>query len=306
MRRLIDLIEAHHSYDELSFDTKFQPVRHGDTLRVYHGFRDLANAVELARHGLSGKVRAARVYSYESDNNPYGLFVTLSRKVAEDFVGAYGAQAIVEFNASTADLEAPVWPGGSYTVQGQYSQYFGHGAKGRLARRNRAADATKEIDQEVARDPERLDHVAQSDDRLLTYLLTNSREHQALFVGHLDPNQIAAWWVRDDYTQPWERISPEEFLDRFKDTKLSRDSRADDKLFTPNEEFRGDEFISRLRDRFGSSKEEDFFREFVRTAWGHIIESKNRVQAFQQYFEAYLWPKQYIPALKWMRAEFGR
>ncbi len=230
----------------------------------------------------------------------------MSRKVAEDFVGAHGAQAIVEFNASTADLEAPVWPGGSYTVQGQYSQYFGHGAKGRLARKNRAMDAEKEIDQEVARDPEQLDHVAKSDDRLLTYLLTNSREHQALFVGHLDPNQIAAWWVRDDYRQSWERISSQEFIERFQETKLSRDSRADDKLFTPNEDFDGDQFIARLRERFGSSKDDEFFRGFVSNAWQHILESKNRIQAFRHYFEAYLWPKQFIPALKWMRGEFGR
>ncbi|PZR79769.1 MAG: hypothetical protein DI537_40635, partial [Stutzerimonas stutzeri] len=220
--RISEITEADHDYGAIDHTTEFQPMKSGDRVKVYHGFRDFPHAVELAKHGLSGRVRAARVYSYEADNNPYGLFVTISRKVAQEFVGAYGVQSIVEFNASLNDLEAPVWPGGSYTVQGQYSQYFGHGAAGRAARRERTRAANAEIEPEITDKP----HISGSDNKLLSYMLTNSREHQALFVGHLDPHAITAWWVRADYRDEWERISPEEFISRYGDTKLSRDSRA--------------------------------------------------------------------------------
>jgi hypothetical protein len=305
MRKYIDLFEAHHDYGDVSHDTQYEPMRHGDTVTVYHGFRDFPHAVELAKHGLSGKVRAARVYSYESDNNPYGLFVTLSRKVATEFVGAYGTQAIVEFKARTDEMEAPVWPGGSYTVQGEYSQYFGHGAKGRAARNERSRQAVGEIDHEIASATDK-DHIKGSDDRLLAYMLTNSREHQALFTGHLDPHAISAWHVRSDYSGTWERISPQEFLDRYGETPLSRDSRAAEKLFTPNEEFNGEAFITRLRGRFGNGRDDEFFVDFVRSSWERIMASRDKTRTFHEYYEMYMWPKQYIPCLQWMRREFGK
>ncbi len=300
MRKFINMVEAHHDYGDVGHDTEFQPLKAGDTVKVFHGFRDFPHAVELAKHGLSGRVRAARVYSYEADNNPYGLFVTISKKVAQEFVGAHGIQAIVEFNAAVDDLEAPVWPGGSYTVQGQYSQYFGRGAPGRAARRER----TRAANAEIAADQR--PHIAGSDNKLLADMLTSGREYQGLFVGHLDPQAIAAWWVRADYRDEWERITPQEFLTRYGETPLDRDSRAAEKLFTPNEAFDGDEFIQRLRERFGGRRDVEFFREFIEKAWGQIVASKsNRMAVFREYFEMYLWPKQYIPALQWMRREFG-
>lgn len=298
MRNLINIIEAHHDYGDVSFDTQYHPLKQGDTLTVYHGFRDFPHAVELALHGLSGKVRAARVYSYESDNNPYGLFVTIAKKVATEFVGGYGVQAIVEFTASVSDLEAPVWPGGSYTVQGQYSQYFGHGAKGRAARRDRTRVARDEID---ATD----DHITQSDDKLLSYMLMNSREHQALFIGHLDPHAVVAWHVRAHYNDPWERITPQEFITRYGETKLDRNSRASEKLFTPNEEFNGEEFIKRLRKRFGNGRDDEFFVNFVKSSWESIKSAKSKTDEFRHYYEMYLYPKQYIPALQWMKKTFN-
>lgn len=305
MRNFINIIEAHHDFGVPTFDTEYQPMHLGDTVKVFHGFRDFPHAVELAKHGLSGKVRAARVYSYESDNNPYGLFVTISQKIASEFIGAYGVQAMVEFNAPVADLEAPVWPGGSYTVQGEYSQYFGHGAKGRAARKERTRTAGQEIEGEIGDKP----HIAGSDNKLLAYMLTNSREHQALFIGHLDPSGIAAWHVRpagSNTTVPFERISPQEFLERYSDTKLSQDSRAEDKLFLPNETFDGDAFINRLRARFGNRRDDDFFVQFIRNAWENIIANKSdRMGMFREYFNLYLWPKQYVPCLQWMRREFG-
>lgn len=58
------------------------PINFGDTIRVYHGFRDTRDALDAAKVGMSGKERANRVYSYESNqfDNEY-------RKLMLEFVG---------------------------------------------------------------------------------------------------------------------------------------------------------------------------------------------------------------------------
>lgn len=302
MRKFIDIIEAHYDYGQVEYDTEFSPLLDGDTVTVYHGFRDFVHAVSLARHGLSGKCRVPRVYSYESDNNPCGLFVTLSKKTAAEFVGAYDNQAMVELRANVGDLEAPVWPGGSYTVQGQYSQYFGHGPAGRSARNQRRVAAGQEIDKEVENDPERLDHVAKSDNRLLAYMLTNSREHQALFVGHLNPSEIVCWHVRpkDSYNDDaWEKISNEEFLSRYADVKISKDDKADMRVFLPDEDFDGEQMIERIAKRHAGGNIETV-RSFVKSVRDYIAESTNKRGTFLSYFGMYLWPKQEAAAMRWI------
>src|SRR5882672_11349947 len=100
-------IEAHHSYDNPDWDTKFQPLKSKDTLRVFHGFHSFRDAYRAAIYGLTGRERADRRYSYEFDNNPHGLFVTLSLKAAREFTGSYEDQVIMEFVANESDLEAP-------------------------------------------------------------------------------------------------------------------------------------------------------------------------------------------------------
>jgi len=78
-------LEAHHSYDNPDWDTKFQPLKKDDTFRVFHGFNNFRDAYRAAVYGLTGREYADRRYSYEADNNPYGLFVTLHLKKAGDF-----------------------------------------------------------------------------------------------------------------------------------------------------------------------------------------------------------------------------
>ncbi len=70
-------LEAHHVYDKIIGPEEFPPIRHGDTFRVFHGFRDFVDAWRCAKYGISGKYRVGRTYSYENNNNPVGLFVTL-------------------------------------------------------------------------------------------------------------------------------------------------------------------------------------------------------------------------------------
>jgi hypothetical protein len=97
------------------------PISDEETIRVYHGFRDRDQAFKALTKGLSGKSRADRTYSYEFVNNPKGLFVTIDFDVAKEF-GSSGI--IIEFTSKISDLEAPVWKGGRYFVQGEYTSGF--------------------------------------------------------------------------------------------------------------------------------------------------------------------------------------
>lgn len=180
-------LEAHHSYDNPDWDTKFQPLKSKDTVRVFHGFNSFRDAYRAAIYGLTGREYAARLYSYEGDNNPYGLFVTLSLKTASKFTGSFEDKVIMEFVANESDLEPPVWPGGSYTVQGQMAQYFGHGQQGKLKRRQRRKLAQSDVEEFLKKYPNDFQQVRQSDDKYKANILLNSSEYQALFVGDLNP-----------------------------------------------------------------------------------------------------------------------
>ena len=296
------LNEVFHTYDNPDYNTKFHPVKSGDQFRFFHGFRDFHHAVEVAKYGLSGKEFADRVYSYEGDNNPYGLFVTLDFKKASDFVGAYGGQAVLEFVADLEELEAPVWPGGGYTVQGQMAQYFGHGRTGRLKRKERAKDAEAETEEQIAKDRHGdLDHIKASEKKYLAYMLTNSSEHQALYVGDLDPKRIAAIHVRKSYQDPWQRLSRTEFLNLYGELEFKTKKR--DKVFAPHEDFDGEEFLRRM-----SKERGDHIPTTLGHLWNDILTtpSNQRTRQFLGYFENYLWPRQYKDAILWFKRYYGR
>jgi hypothetical protein len=296
----ITLVEAHHAYDDIDYKTKFQPFKRGDTVRVFHGFHSLSEALTAAKTGLSGRDRADRRYSYEHDNNPHGLFVTLKIDVAKDFTDR---GAIMEFNASLDDLEAPLWPSGGYTVQGQMAQYFGHGATGRANRRAKHRAMTAQTAELVARDPEYLGHVEQSDDPHRAFMLSTASEYQSLFVGHLDPAAITAFWVPDQsgkagrYAE-WSRMSREQFLESHSNVEIKTSRR----MFSPNEPFDGTEFIRRMDSKYKL----DLVERMFRNAFAEIRSSPNAGHRFQQLFNLYLWPKQYVPALRWLVRTYGK
>lgn len=301
------LAEAHHAYDDPRFDTAFQPMKTGDTVRVFHGFNNFEHALEVAKYGLSGKERVSRVYSYESDNNPNGLFVTLSFKTAAGFHGAYDEHCIIEFNAALDELEAPVWPGGSYTVQGGLSQYFGHGAPGRAARRQQQRDSERETGADMARrkDPF-LTHVAQSDRQHLAYLLTTGSEYQALFVGDLHPDAIVAFYIRAKnagITAPWTRLTPAEFASRYSARPITSDK--DRRVFAPNEEFDGERFMARLSARMNRGNSKLEISNLLSDSWARISQSSRPAHQFLQYFGTYLWPRQYLDAMRWMKRTYS-
>mgnify|MGYP000055188431 CR=1 FL=1 len=180
-----------------------KPLSDSDTIRVYHGAYDLGTVVQALKYGLTGDIRADRRYSYEANNNPRGLFVTPDLDVAKEF-GPY----IIEFHTRVGDLEAPVWPGGSFTVQGQISPTFSDEEEReaeRIAQKERISkDAAK--------------HIMQSDSPDVAFWLMDAGESQALFRGDLNRNSIRAVWVStapDRMRRPYRRMKPREFLKEY-------------------------------------------------------------------------------------------
>jgi hypothetical protein len=160
-----------------------QALTDNKTIRVYHGVNDLRQFIHMIQHGLSGNTKIDRRYSYENDNNPKGLFVTPDLEVAKEF-GSY----VIEFHTKVSDLEAPVWPGGSYTVQGGMEQFWKHDGE---REEKRLADRER-----ISNDEQTPSPIRKSDrPELAASFFTG--ESQALFTGDLDPNSIRAVWISD-------------------------------------------------------------------------------------------------------------
>ena len=82
------------SYRRINHEN-LKPLKDSDTIIVYHGFYS-NNDVKIAlTKGLSGQEIARRVYSYESGNNPKGLFVSIDFNVVKRRFA--GSGIIIEF-----------------------------------------------------------------------------------------------------------------------------------------------------------------------------------------------------------------
>jgi hypothetical protein len=218
---------------------KEKPLKDTETIRVYHGFYSYDTALEVLKKGLSGKERARRIYSFESGNNPYGLFVTIDFEAAAKFASS---GIIIEFTTKVSDLEAPVWVGGrSYFVQGEYTQSFkdlDEREQQRLLNRQRAGESP-------------YDAISKSDRPELAETLFDNPERQALYIGDLNPNMIKRVWyneVRDLKrltNGPWERYSVKDFLNYKKENKSKKRKRIN---FYPNDDFTIENFKSFIGD----------------------------------------------------------
>jgi hypothetical protein len=235
-------------------------LKDSDTIRVYHGFNNYEYAVTAAKFGLSGKEKAKRIYSYESNNNPYGLFITLDLDTAKKFTyptGDKGICVIFELNVKVSDLEAPVWPSGSYTVQGQMAKYW----KDDEDRYKNGTLVAREVAKKEYSDSK---FVMNADRPELAATLVGN-ERQALFIGDINPNMIKNIWYgeggKHGYSpKNYERISIKEFLNKFKNFKPEKnvyggmsntEQDFHDKknmLFKPNDDFSMEKLDKYLND----------------------------------------------------------
>ena len=285
-------LEYHHEYSNVNDIA--EPFKKGDTVTVFHGFDSIIEAIEVARHGLSGKLRARRKYSYEVSTNPKGLFVTINKKTAQEFAGE---GCVIEFVAKFEELEAPVWPQGSYGPQGQYMPTF----KSKIERIK-----TKKIAEKEASQGETSDVVKSSDNPYLAKILFDSSEYQSLFVGDLNPERITSFY---EYDNNWQKSSLKEFLNKHNDVDLESNTsykqknsyfKHENKVFKPEEEFNGEKFIEELQKTFPTGD----IKNSLQLMWSRISKSNNIKAEFVNQFHYYLWPKQYVKALLWLEANF--
>jgi hypothetical protein len=279
-----------------------QPLKKGDTVRVFHGFNNYNDAILAVKYGLSGAQKVPRVYSYESDNNPKGLFVTGKFKTAASFAGSYKYGVIIEFTADYSELEAPVWPGGSWTGYGGYSQYFGWGPEGRRGR----AKARKDAEDNARSDKYNPEWVTLSDNPHLADMMLNKGETQALFIGHLNPNRITTVYVKvyENHIAngDWIKLSSNEFLEKYGndiDPKHKNENR--DKVFAPDEDFNPELFKERLGAKYNKTLN---FDDVFGRMWKHIKTDKHKQMMFNQYFDMYVWPKQKPGLFNWLKRTY--
>ncbi len=219
-----------------------EPIRDTDKIRVYHGFSNYSknHALHALVKGLSGEQRADRTYSYESVNNPKGLFVSTNFDVVKRNFASSGI--IIEFDTSVENLEAPVWKGqDSFFVPGQYTQGFKDDEE-----RNQEILRKRELyRQEDPENNRRKNRISKSDRPELADSIFNDSERQALFIGNLNPNEIKTVWFNEGYfyrnriNEPWVRYSRKDFLRKYghelKNVEVPKS--MDDKLFKPNDNF---------------------------------------------------------------------
>ena len=258
-----------------SGNNTFPPLKDDATIRVYHGFNRISDIFQTLKRGVSGQERAHRIYSYEYNNNPKGLFVTISLNVAKEF-GNY----VIEFHTKVRDLESPVWPGGRFTVPGEYSSSFNSEEE----REDQRMVARKKAMQ--SKDPA----VRESDRPELADILYTSSEQQALFTGSLNANSVRAIWVSPDTSRTagvltFKRMTVDEFLK----THAAEDTekpKYNFRLLQPRDKFTMESFMDKMMSgmkKYGMGRQE-------------VIDSLLGLD--KQDLLTYLWPNQVEDAWK--------
>lgn len=257
---ILDILKEVNVIDSRKDVSVQKPLKDNKTIRVYHGFNDAKDLANALMHGLSGTMRAKRTYSYEYSNNPHGLFVTLDFNTAKEF-GAY----IIEFHTKVRDLEAPVWKGGNFTVQGGYSQYY-------------SDEKERQQDQiELRKQQSKSEHpsIRNSDRPDVAQRLLHFPENQALFTGDLNPNSIRAVWISSNPQRTgsqYNRMSSKDALKLIKNEKLPNkwgsnykhdpDDRDDfyehhRKMFKPREKVSFDKLVNKYSLQYDHMKKEE-------------------------------------------------
>jgi hypothetical protein len=291
---------------------QIDPLKENEEIRVYHGFYSINDAINIALHGTSGKMRAKRVYSYESENNPRGMFITLDLKTAKKNFAAGTQPTVMQFVVKEDELEPPTWPGGGWTGQGQMAKYFyEHPAGSRLGRIEKIKQDKEEAKQSKYKS------ISQSHRPELANLLFGS-EMQALFVGHLEANRIEGFHVQRQQKEyrrvndPWEFISREQFIKEFSNN-FNYERVADDnskyRIFTPNQDFDWQQIAKYFNDKYRKSLETEVdVYNFIGVIMPKDFKKAMSRDVFESTFSQYFWPKQLPQLHRWimkMKRSYG-
>ena len=222
-----------------------EPIKNGERIRVFHGC-SLETALEICTKGTSGKEYHPRTYSYESGMNPLGIFVTVNFEKAKDFGYDPNAKCILEFTVNSSDLESPVWNGNnSYFCQGSNPTPFKDSGerKAQKAKYDNEALGIEDYSYYDSLKKGRItfdkSYIRNSDKPAMAMNIFNNTEHQALFMGDLNPNMIKYVWVRKKGGKQYVRYTEKDFLLKFKQKekeKTGRFANVGMKAFRPNED----------------------------------------------------------------------
>lgn len=319
-------IQKNHWTEEYSQE----PIKDDDRIRVYHGC-DLKTACHIAINGTSGREYHPRTYSYESGMNPLGIFVTTDFEVAKKFGSSNSGMCVIEFTAFGRDLESPVWNGSdSYFCQGSNPMPFNGKAERDAQKERYRQNAMNAKDYSYVDNGKEIvlskDYIRKSDKPEMADSIFSNAEHQALFMGDLNPNMIKRIWVNmpedDGYvktTNAYVPMTVKEFLKKFSDREWQDgyDYKGQpvyykirkEKLFNPNEDVSG---FNDLVDRVWANKKERKFyksREQVEKNLKEagLLQSPPSDFAFD-YIKGILWPKQIIELYgkEWFDEHFNR
>jgi len=292
-----------------------EPIKNGDKIRVYHGC-DLETAVKIAIQGTSGKVYHPRSYSYETGMNPLGIFVTTNFKTAKTFGSSNEGMCIIEFTADASDLEAPVWNGqDTFFGQGTNPQPFRNKEernKQKQHYRQKALNTPDDYyyDNQFNKHNIDLSYIRNSTKPELAQSIFQNIEHQALFMGNLNPNQIKRVWVNlptekgyVDTTKPYQPLTRKQFIKQFankqfqdgydknwqpKYKKIKRE-----RLFLPNENVKDfNDLVDKIyqQDRKYYKSREEVEQNLKQAG----LLQKTPTGLAQDYIKHHLWPKQII------------
>lgn len=240
------------------------PIKDDETIRVFHGFNNFDDVKNVLTYGLSGKERARRIYSFESGNNPYGLFVSVDIDIIKR-AGFAHSGVIIEFSTNVSDLESPVWVGGrSYFVQGEYTKSFkdmDEREQQRLLNRQKAGESP-------------YDYISKSDRPELAEVIFDNPERQALYIGDLNPNMIKYVWYNERLHKnrrtdgEWVRMKRKDFINKL-DIKTERDRYL---KYYPNDDFDFDEFVQKY---FDGNYEDRSLKRFLQFDTDNEYDLKN-------------------------------
>ena len=205
---------------------------------MFHGC-SLETALNAAINGLSGQIRIGRSYSYENGMNPKGLFVSTDFNISKSFAYDTNTMVIIEFTAKSDDLDTPVW--------NHNHSYFGQGSNPQPFSSREERDNQKQIYQDYAKNS-RKEHISNSDNPAMAYTIFDDCEHQALFVGNLNPNMIKRFWIKKNGgSEAYIPLSRKQFLKKFGNTEFQeytnsgyknyKIERDNNRPYLPNEDF---------------------------------------------------------------------
>lgn len=294
-----------------------EPIKNDDRIRVFHGC-DLKTAVQFAKEGLSGKQWQPRKFSYESGMNPIGLFVSTSFNKVKQFSNPFNggkeknASVIIEFTAKASDLDTPVWNG--------QDSYFGQNTNPQPFQNKEDRNKQKEHYNDFASKDEH-EYVRNSDNKAMAYNIFNNVEHQALFIGNLNPNMIKRFWVKPskkegyywlDDSKEYIPLKRNEFLKQYGDTEFYVDRDRDykeiyskfrsQKIYKPNDDFISiEDLAKRMVDKWALGNK-FVEKKKAEGKYNYEKEIQDKIEDIKQIFEwgeydylkELLWPKQLI------------